>query len=101
MVKSWRNSATCSCEWFRRSSKIGGCFVIGIVIRLLRHIPAYLLLTYKDERNAKMFHVFERFVHRPADKLACPGVASSMAVNGGLSCASSLSCGAADVREGG
>ena len=48
-----------------------------------------------------MFHGFERFVHRPADKLACPGVASSMAVNGGLSCASSLGCGAADVREGG
>ena len=47
-----------------------------------------------------MFHGFERFVHRPVDKLACPGVASSMAVNGGLSCAGSLgSGGAADVRD--
>lgn len=46
---------------------------MGIVIRLLRHIPAYVLLTYTDERNSKMFHGFERFVHLPVDKLACPG----------------------------
>ena len=70
MVKSWRNSATCSWEWFRRSSKIGGCFVMGIVIRLLRHIPAYLLLTYTDERNPKMFHGLRRFV--PSEKTNWP-----------------------------
>ena len=46
---------------------------MGIDIRLLRHIPASVLLTYTDERNAKMFHGFERFVHRPVDKLACRG----------------------------
>lgn len=46
---------------------------MGIVIRLLRHIPASLLLTYTDERNAKMFHGFARFVHSPVAKLACRG----------------------------
>jgi hypothetical protein len=68
---------------------------MGIVIRLLRHIPASLLLIYTDERNAKMFHGFERFVHRPVDKLACRGP-NSMAVNGDLSFAG-LS--AADARS--
>src|SRR5712691_9346985 len=36
--KSWRNSAICSCEWFRRSSTRGGCFGTDIVIMFLRHI---------------------------------------------------------------
>lgn len=67
---------------------------MGIVIRLLRHIPASLLLTYTDERNAKMFHGFARFVHRPVAKLACRGP-NSMVVNGDLCFAGPLGNGGA------
>src|SRR6516225_6185494 len=86
MVKSWRNSATCSWEWFRRSSKIGGCFVMGIVIRLLRHIPAYLLLTYTDERNPKMFHGLRRFVPRSNRQIGLHGDPDSVATRWPLFC---------------
>jgi len=98
MVKSWRNSATCSWEWFRRSSKIGGCFVMGIVIRLLRHIPAYLLLTYTDERNPKMFHGLRRFVL--SEKTNWPARRSRLCGHsGGLSFAGSRGSGGAAEEQ--
>jgi len=72
---------------------------MGIVIRLLRHIPAYVLLTYTDERNAKMFHGLQRFLRRPVAKLACRG-SQLYTVNGASVFASFFgSGGAADVPE--
>jgi hypothetical protein len=49
---------------------------------LLRHMPAYFLLTYKDERNRKMFHRLRQFVRPPdgqADRQIGLGALHSLA----------------------
>src|SRR5690242_14806509 len=51
-----RSSAICSCEWFRRSSTKGGCFVIVIIIFNLRHIQLIVSFSSKDEKRGKKFH---------------------------------------------
>src|SRR5579859_43979 len=51
-----RSSAICSCEWLRRSSTKGGCFVIVIIIFNLRHTQLIVSFFCKDEKTGKKFH---------------------------------------------
>ena len=51
-----RSSASCSGEWFRRSSRRGGCFGIVVSISTLFALQLIAFLTYKDVKNGQMFH---------------------------------------------